>query len=525
MSKKILSLLLVISLIAGCALGLTGCKDTKDTSSASSSPVIIEEYYEDEDGNLVLVEKHGDDESSGSSNKKSQSKDKTSGDDTEATSSSNKSNRVKKKVIFGSSQSSGSDGVDSSSKIEVDAALYKPNSLTVAFYDAAASSYGFTWNTDGKPYQPMVQICGGDSFNPDSCKEYEAGFETESNGNAKMYVCKARATLDAGKTYSYRIYDKGVDVGSDVLKIKARNVSGSKFTFAHLADSQVDNSTAEAGKPLGCVLGAINSRHPNIDFLLHTGDVVQYGGSESNWRNMLDQNIDLLSKIPMMAIGGNHETSQYGGNSHHIYKHFNVKKPSQSFDAGYYYTFEYGNARFIMLNTNRLSDNKLTSDQYDWLVSTLDSNQKQWTIVAMHNPLYSVGKWGTSPSYNTVALALQEQLSDLFYEKGVDLVLQGHDHAYSYTYPIAQGKTALKSAATEGNCFVNPQGVIYSMHGPVGNQSRGPAGIDWNRYKHAATGLESSWAEITIDGNTLTVDVLSYNSGNPKVEFSYGIKK
>jgi hypothetical protein len=63
------------------------------------------------------------------------------------------------------------------------------------------------------------------------------------------------------------------------------------------------------------------------------------------------------------------------------------------------------------------------------------------------------------------------------------------------------------------------------MHGPAGNQDRAPYKIDSNIYKHTANGSKGSWAEITINGNQLTVNVIKYNSGSPEIAFSYGIIK
>ena len=54
----------------------------------------------------------------------------------------------------------------------------------------------------------------------------------------------------------------------------------------------------------------------------------------------------------------------------------------------------------------------------------------------MHNPMYSVGKRGSDPGKKSVALSLAEQLNGLFAKYKVDIVLQGHDHMVSRTYPL-----------------------------------------------------------------------------------------
>lgn len=183
-----------------------------------------------------------------------------------------------------------------------------------------------------------------------------------------------------------------------------------------------------------------------------------------------------------------------------------------------------------MLNTNRLNGNQLTQDQYDWLINVLESNNKKWTIVSMHNPMYSVGNYGSDPTKNSISLNLQAQLSEFFAQYKVDLVLQGHDHAYSKTHPIiSAGKvdTTHSKEIINGIIYdVNPKGTIYIMNGTAGNQGRQPnANMNSDLYDWYSSGLNNSWAEITVDNNTLTVIVKSSASGVTEIQNSYGIKK
>ena len=69
-------------------------------------------------------------------------------------------------------------------------------------------------------------------------------------------------------------------------------------------------------------------------------------------------------------------------------------------------------------------------------MSELEDNTCIWTIVALHNPLYSVGKYGADNTRNQIAVSLQQQLGGLFAQYGADIVLQGHDHCVLRTYPI-----------------------------------------------------------------------------------------
>lgn len=414
---------------------------------------------------------------------------------------------------------------------------YKPISATLSMYDTSNSSYGFTWNSEFEPVDPVIQICEGDTFKQSKCTEYKATVLTTTTYNPSityLYVCKVDVKLKQNTTYSYRAYDKYAKIASSSATFKTGDLSASSFKFVHVSDSQVTGLGAEnnysgegTGEYFSQTLQGILAGSPN--FMVHTGDFVEYSKYEGYWKNMLDFNAQYIMKLPIMALSGNHETT-YRNGSNETYKHFNHKIPTQDTTKGYYYSFTYGDVKFIMLNTNRTESSGLETAQYNWLVNELKNNKKKWTIVSMHNPMYSVGKYGSNPSNNSIALALRKQLSKLFADYKVDLVLQGHDHAYSKTYPIIDDGVADKNQTYETigsvQYTVNPTGTIYSMHGPAGNQSRSKdSNADLSLYEIAASSKTNSWAEISIEDNRLTVHIKYYANNNALTAYSYGIIK
>lgn len=413
---------------------------------------------------------------------------------------------------------------------------FKPTCVTLSVYDTENNSYGFTWNTELEPKNSVLQISEGGTFSDQNYTEISAEVEIASANlpsPSVIYVSKAVATLKPNTTYTYRAYDKGAKVASNSATFKTSDFTADTFKFVHVSDSQVYAGESDTGfeaigtgKPFGATLAGLTQFSPN--FLLHTGDIVEYSKYETYWRNQLDYNGKYIRSLPMMPISGNHETT-YRAGSNEIYKHFNIKMTEQETKLGFYYAFDYGNVKFIMLNTNTQGDNGIDEEQYNWLRDTLKNNDKKWTIVAMHNPMYSVGKYGANPNNNAYALKLRAQLTKLFAENGVDLVLQGHDHAYSKTYPIKADGTADKAPTikTENSIdyTVNPKGVMYVMHGPAGNQTRGVVSADPNLYDFAAESKESSWAEITVEKDRLTVSIMYDKKGKPAEYKSYGIIK
>ncbi len=399
---------------------------------------------------------------------------------------------------------------------------YTPTSITVSLYDPENYVYGFTYNTDLAPLRPVIQIAKGNSLS--SYEEYSLSIKQASSYDASdnvitYYIVKGEVELEKNTTYTYRVYDKYVGVGSEETTLTTKDSSANKFSFAHVSDSQ---GSSVAFK------NVLRSVENKVDFLLHTGDVVEESKYESDWDDMLNGNFEYLSKMPIMAISGNHETT-YKNGVNETFNHFNNNIPTQnSTNLGYFYSFSYGNAKFIMLNTNDLSGSRLTTEQYNWLVRELQNNTKTWTIVAMHNPIYSVGKYGVDPTKNSICLGLRAQLQSIFAEYKVDIVLQGHDHAISRTYPInGSGEPKEETFEKIGGIdySINPNGVIYLMNGPGGTQTRGPVDIDHSIYSYAEGSQASSWADIEIDGNVMTITVQYAGNGNPIIYHKWGIKK
>lgn len=398
---------------------------------------------------------------------------------------------------------------------------YVPASVTVTLFDTSESTYGFTYNTFALPLDPVIQIkeIGDTEWEQIAPTSYEATTQNDEGTVISYYISKAEITLKRGTVYVYRVLDRAFGIVTPEATLKAIDPISASFTFAHVSDSQA--GPLEFGRVMGAVAGS-------ADFVLHGGDVVQYAHKEHEWCEMLDGNYEYIMGMPIMPIAGNHETS-YNNATFEISKHFNNKIPEQTSTAlGYYYSFTYGDVKFIMLNTNDLVDDKLKAEQYNWLIGELESNTSRWIIVSMHNPMYSVGKYGADETRNQIALALREQLGGVFAEYGVDLVLQAHDHAVSRTFPLDSVGVA-RAEVTETldgvEYIVDPDGVIYVMNGPAGSQGRAPIAIDESIYAYAETGRKASWAEITVDGDTLTVTVKWHDGTSEQVYHTWGIRK
>jgi 3',5'-cyclic AMP phosphodiesterase CpdA len=67
--------------------------------------------------------------------------------------------------------------------------------------------------------------------------------------------------------------------------------------------------------------------------------------------------------------------------------------------------------------------------QGEWLDAALSRTKATWRFVMFHHPIYSSAPKRENP-------ILRRHWVPIFDRHGVDMVLQGHDHAYLRTYPM-----------------------------------------------------------------------------------------
>ena len=110
----------------------------------------------------------------------------------------------------------------------------------------------------------------------------------------------------------------------------------------------------------------------------------------------------------------------------------------------------------VTINTNK--DYSPGSEQYQFLMRDLGESARPFKVFFGHHPPYSSGLYGSVKK-------MQEYLQPLFEEKGVQLVVSGHDHSYERT--IVKGVTYVVSGGggaplyAQQNTLKNPRSLVY----------------------------------------------------------------
>ena len=346
----------------------------------------------------------------------------------------------------------------------------------------------------------------------------------------KEYVNRHTVTikgLQPNTKYSYRIGDADKGWWSDAGVINTADNSDS-LSFFHMSDPQ-STTEKQYNKVFGPALQFATSNHDG-DFILGTGDFVDDGRSFIQWQRMFNSATDVFMSTPVMALAGNHEAK--GDYALDYYFNFETA-PEQDRTSGVYYSFDYNNAHFAILDSNKLGDDEgLSAEQIEWLKADMNASDADWKFVALHKAPYSNG----SHYDDDDVIAIREQLMTLMPELGIDIVFQGHDHVFMRTDVMNNNKVV--EAETESLTYngldytakVNPDGTIYSINGTIGVKHYKAKPVeDTNKLfplGEAVMYLEvPSYSFIQIDGDTLYFDSYAIEGDKETRVDQFAIKK
>ncbi len=302
--------------------------------------------------------------------------------------------------------------------------------------------------------------------------------------------------LEPDTKYCYRLGDAEKGWWSEVGVIDTADNSDS-FSFFHMPDPQ--STTEKQYNEVFAPAVELAFKNHDADFILGTGDFVDDGRSFIQWQRMFNSATDTLMDIPVMALAGNHE--EKGDYALDYYFNFpNV--PEQDKITGVYYSFDYNNAHFVVLNTNNLGEDEgLSAEQIEWLKADMNASDADWKFVALHKAPYSNG----SHFDDDDVMVIREQLMGLMPELGIDMVFQGHDHVYMRTEAMADNAvvaTETEKVSYNGldyTAMVNPDGTIYSINGTIG-------------VKHYKAKPDSEVSEVMpLSGTMIYLEVPSYS--------------
>lgn len=283
--------------------------------------------------------------------------------------------------------------------------------------------------------------------------------------------------LSQGATYFYQV------AGKDIESFKTGTTDS--FRFAFVGDPQIGSSNelkgadtqefydaqsnAVASDSYNWSQTLLKIKNAGSDFVVSAGDQIQTTKKKAPGKNATTSEIEYagylspesLTSLPVATTVGNHDAD----NENYKY-HFNVPNLSLLGDNGkvggdYYFT--YGNVLFIMLNTQDTN----SAEHIEFIESAIAKNSDcKWKVVTLHQDIYGSAEHSNEPEI----VNLRYALTPTFEKNGIDVVLTGHDHAYSRSKFLSGNETEKTTTYTDDefddmldkDMDYNGEGTLYT---------------------------------------------------------------
>ncbi len=356
-----------------------------------------------------------------------------------------------------------------------------PDRLLLNITEDPATAAAFTWRASlmaGGGKLEIVPAFPGPEV-PENVQQVSADreFFFSLSGPAWYYTAIVDS-LTPDTQYMYRVGSNGKY--SPWAWFTTAPAEGSAFTFLYLGDVQNDILDRAAR-----VIRRAHKDAADAAFTLYGGDLINRT-KDGEFGQFYAAHEFIHQTVPIAPVPGNHEYDN-GKICRHWRPTFELpgNGPEKAKELAYY--FDYLNARFICLDTN--FDH---APQARWLENLLSQTPEgKWIILYFHHPIYSAANDRDNKS-------LRDLFQPIFDRYNVDLVLQGHDHAYGRT-----GFTQYQDAKLADIVDTNPSsGPVYlvSVAGPKMYDLSAPPVM------HVAASNLQLYQVITIDGDSLTCE-------------------
>lgn len=379
---------------------------------------------------------------------------------------------------------------------------------------ADETQLNFAWYSKdeaGKSATPVVHF-GTDKNNLTTFTGTADAVDTSlTDGTAYSYNHVTVTGLKANTTYYYTVEKNGVQ--TEVKTYQTGDFESAQILY--VGDPQIGASKGQSqnGEALAADSGAANTaarndsfawdrtldialeQNPGLDFVISAGDQVNKTGKAKEEEYAGYLSASALASLPVATTIGNHDSL----NADYQYHFFNPNQTGYGeTEAGGDYYYSYGSGLFIVLNTNNYNVAEHEKTIQEAIASDPDAT---FRIVTIHQDIYGSGL----DHSDTDGMILRTQLTPIFDEYDIDVVLQGHDHTYSRT------KLLYGDGQTHGTYEfrLNEDGSDYDWDNAYNTQTDEQIPLypedEAGQTKHDAFQADNECYTIEdVDGNTVT---------------------
>ncbi len=181
----------------------------------------------------------------------------------------------------------------------------------------------------------------------------------------------------------------------------------------------------------------------HTDLMLFLGDNAYNDGTDTQYQYAIFENMyeDQMQNTIAWSCLGNHDGHSTNGATqtgpyYDIFT-FPVNGESGGTASGTeaYYSFDYGNVHFIVLDSYQTS-RSVGGSMYNWCESDLQNTTANWIVALFHHPPYTKGSHNSDTEGNLIDM--RQNFLPLLESYGADIVLSGHSHSYERSYLLTE---------------------------------------------------------------------------------------
>ena len=303
-----------------------------------------------------------------------------------------------------------------------------PDHVVISATEDPSKSITINWRTEASNKVGFIELAlaGPGPYFKKKSKKFKANRTVVNSETAYKDGFEAsyfEAKIDQlipNTIYAYRVGN--FHFKSEWHQFKTANDQISPISFLYVGDAQ--NYILELWSR---VIRNAYKTAPDADFFIHAGDLVDKGHDEIYWNEWFAAGGFIHSEIPAIAVPGNHEYQYLDGT---IFSQDEVLSVQWNAQFGFpkngpkglektCYYIDYPDLKIIALNSNIA-----IRRQAKWLREILKINDKKWTVVTFHHPIFSASTMRANTE-------IRSHWKPILEEFNVDLALQGHDHTYA----------------------------------------------------------------------------------------------
>ena len=239
------------------------------------------------------------------------------------------------------------------------------------------------------------------------------------------------SNLDPNTQYYYQI-PKSSQIYSFKTAPTREDTSYNSFQFVVVSDMH------GSGKDISRTVKLIQEKAPFTQFILSAGDNVSDGRIHTHWKTLFGQLKPISPYLPFMSAPGNHdgELPESAQKWHDLFPY-----PYPNIEQGLYYSFQYGNSAFFVLDLyNKGQFHPYPGkDQIEWLNTKLEQTDEtiQHKFLVLHKAIYTTGDFGYDPKLDEILIPIIEKFD-------IQCIFAGHSHLFE-AFLVPKGAQLFKN--------------------------------------------------------------------------------